>query len=1153
MLKNTSLYSAAIATSLLLCAGLAQGDIAQEPLLNRPKTVAPNLVLILDTSGSMAANYIYQYAGTADGMGMSGPTDKTFAALSPDINVIYYDPRIRYRPRVDYDGTEFTPNAPTASDWKVYFRKNTGVYGDNDFATINDFHSTGTPAGYTPAASLVVAGSTASYPNDVNITTAPKLPATTEFPKFLGRTDCVAKATSCSFTEERQNRSNWNKWYRTRAAMAQTSLGSSFQPIKADTIRLGYATLGQLDGNKLGRGVASYSEAAGGTKENFFDWLYGHTFNTATPNLKAVDNVGKYYSRTDNAGPWSSTPDPASTGITTVAGTSKTDSDAHASCRRSFAMLVTDGYSNGTIPKTAGNRDKTTFEVGPTEKPDYKYKPVDPFQDDYDNTMADLAMLYWGTDLRPDLANRVPKISNATTNNISTWQNMSFYGVTLGIVGTLNQTKATLDGMRANPKTATWPKPESDKPTSIDDLWHATVNGRGEMLNAKNSAELTLGVNKMIETIAGTPQTLSGVAVSTTFLKNGTRKYKPEYIPGTWSGRLSAIELNATTGNDAVPANVYWQVENGVDVNEDPISLITSASSRSVLTWSGTAGAAFNAKVTGLSDTLVQYIKGDPTNEIRKPGGTYRTRTAILGDIVNSSPVYVLDNVDLNYEKLGFTNYRSFIATKAARPNGVLFVGANDGMLHGFQDSNGAEVFAYVPKAVWPKLSKLAEIPYSHQYYVDGPNVETDAYLDGNWMNVLLGTTGAGAKAVYALNVTSPTSMDSSSILWEVSSATSGFSNLGNVLSDVQAGKVAATPVSANDDWVAVFGNGFDSTSGVASLFVVNLRTGALLKEIVADNTGSNGLGGVRIVRNENQQIIGAYAGDLKGNLWKFDLTGTDRSFWKVGLGGAPLFKAGTSRSITATPAIIPHPSGGYVVNVGTGRFFDIQDALTTSTITYARQRLYGIWDKQPFGATTTPTGAAFDGETALQVQTISPVTVGTTTYYKISANPVDWGDGLSTKKRGWYIELANDRQRVAYPIERLSMVSGQTFVLASTISPVSASSEDLCVQTGSGSGWTYLVDGLTGSGATIPALDTNGDGVVNNLDVVVSGYQDPLDGRPTTITIGSSGGGTGCIVTAQNTCVRYTLKCGQVGMPACPPPTNLNVKHREWRQLFMR
>jgi type IV pilus assembly protein PilY1 len=937
--------------------------------------------------------------------------------------------------------------------------------------------------------------------------------------------------------------------------MATTGIGSAFQPLKADVIRLGWSTIKNLNSDSvLDRGVSSFDAgtSAGGTKNLFFTWLYGRTFDGGTPNLPAVNKIGQYYERTDSDGPWSSIPDPASTGITTVTtavGPGKTELPAnHLSCRRSYSMLITDGYSNSGIPTTAGNSDNTGFSILPAVGTAFTYTPAAPYNDAASNTMADIAMHYWGRDLR-SLANRVPRISSTRGDNPSTWQNVSFYAVTLGIDGTLPQTTATIANIKAG---TPWPTPVESKPTTIDDIWHATINGRGELLNASNGSELTTGLNRMFETIAGSPQTLSGVAVSTTFLKNGTRKYKPQYTPGTWSGNLSAIKLDPTTGNDLYPPITFWQVERGVDVNGDPISLIPAAASRNIVTWTGTLAATFNTTNTGLSADIVNYVRGDPAKEQRKSGGTYRNRTAKLGDIVNSGPAYILDNVDLNYEKLGFTNYRRFVATKAARTEGVLFVGANDGMLHAFRNSTGAEIFAFVPKAVWPKLNKLTEpsttVGYAHQYYVDGPNTETDAYLDGNWANVLLGTTGAGAKAVYALNVTNPTSMNASKVLWEVNSSSTGFTNLGHVLSDVQAGKVEAVGALANDDWVAVFGNGFDSSTGVASLFVVNLKTGALLKEIVADSSGANGLGGVRLVRDATQQVIGAYAGDLKGNLWKFDLKGTDKANWKVGLSG-PLYAAGSTRAITATPAIVAHPNGGYVVAFGTGKFTETTD----TSEPFETQRMYGIWDKQPFGATSVVAGDAVTGDTALQQQTITTVTISSIKYYAVSTNPVAWGDGLSTGKRGWYINLPNSGQRVANPLERLFEKSGGTFVIASTISPVSSAAPDLCVQSGSGSGWVYLIDGLTGSGSTLPTLDTNGDGVIDSLDAIVSGFQDAVDGLPKAITTGSD---TGCIVTAQDTCVKFKLQCGQVGQPGCPPtatPGSLTIKKREWRQLFMR
>jgi Tfp pilus tip-associated adhesin PilY1 len=138
----------------------------------------------------------------------------------------------------------------------------------------------------------------------------------------------------------------------------------------------------------------------------------------------------------------------------------------------------------------------------------------------------------------------------------------------------------------------------------------------------------------------------------------------------------------------------------------------------------------------------------------------------------------------------------------------------------------------------------------------------------------------------------------------------------------------------------------------------------------------------------------------------------------------------------------------------------------------------------------------------------------------------------------------------MVYPVQRLS----GTIVLANTISPVSSADTDLCVQTGSGSGWAYIIDAITGSGPTKKVLDTNGDGLITDADALVSGWQDPVDGRPTAITIQQKPvGDKFCIVTAQNTCTKVELACGQLGMPACPQTPITGIKTREWRQIFMR
>lgn len=1139
-MTRTSKARLVFGACLLGATTTAVAQIAQEPLLNRLNSVAPNLVLILDTSGSMDGSSIYEY-GNASSTGPVGPGDDGTprAARSPDVNKLYYDPRVRYRPRVNYDGTPLTQDAPTTSTFQVFFR-NFNYPGP---------YTTGGPLirldaywnpEYIPVSGSVVPGSGARYP--INVSSF--LPAGTLFPKFIGRTDCVSLATACTLTEERQNHSNWNKWYKTRASMAQTGLGAALQPVIPDSVRLGFGTIKKLrEDQQLHAGVSSFSSGPGGGKQRLINWLYSQTFADGTPNLYAVNNVGKYYERTDSDGPWATTPNPASTRITTEpspSGPGSTELPAsHASCRRSTSLLVTDGYWNGGQPSTARNADNTGFTIPPAVGPAFVYEPSPPYADSYENTLADIAMHYWGRDLRGDLPNRVPTLTTTAGPNPSTWQNTSFYAVTLGLLGTLPRTSTVTAGLTSG--AISWPQPRENEPTTIDDTWHATINGRGELLNANNSQELTDAISRILTGIAGTPQTQSGVAVSATLLRNGTRKYKPEYVPGAWTGRLSAVELDAATGNDKVPPVIHWQVDGGIDANGEPVGTIPAFGARKVYTWSGSAGVVFNSTNTGLSTDLVDYIRGSTSRELRKPGGIFRNRTSRLGDIVNSNPVFVRENVDLQYEKLGIDGYRDFVTFKSGRP-GLLFVGANDGMLHAFRDLDGQEVFAYVPKAVLPELHKLGQTPFVHRYYVDGPNVETDAFIGSMWRNVLLGTTGAGAKAVYALDVTfgyQPQNLTQNQILWEVSAASPGFAQLGHVLSDVQAG------MTVNGRWIAVFGNGFGSTGGNASFFVVDLLTGSLIKELTAPATGSNGMGGVRLVYDANRRVIGGYAGDLRGNLWKLDLTG-DPADWKIGLNGSPLYAGESTRPITATPAVLRNEErGGYVVVVGSGKFFETGDASPP----YNPQRLQGIWDAQPFGATSTPPGASLSGTANLVQRTIGTVTVGGVEFYTVSSGPITWGDGVNGL-RGWYMDLPNSGQRVVNPLEQLD----GTFLLASTLSPESSSTPDVCTASGSGSGWVYIIDGLTGSGPTKNALDTNADGTIDDMDVVVSGYRDVVDGRPSPIRLQVTATGTRlCIETAQSTCTQIRLDCGQQGAAACPSSTSSGIKSRSWRQLFMR
>src|SRR5690606_12820670 len=201
-----------------------------------------------------------------------------------------------------------------------------------------------------------------------------------------------------------------------------------------------------------------------------------------------------------------------------------------------------------------------------------------------------------------------------------------------------------------------------------------------------------------------------------------------------------------------------------------------------------------------------------------------------------------------------------------------------------------------------------------HQFMVDGQLVESDVVIDGTWRNVIVGTLGAGGKGLYVLDVTNFNSLGANSVLWDATLPAD--EDVGHILSQVQVGMLP------DGRWMAFTGNGYDSTSGRAALLMYNLSNGELSKLAVGDSAGTNGLGGVHLVRNASHQVVGVYAGDLQGQLWRFEWAGLgDSGRMQVGYGGKPFFRAqdagGQAQAITAAPSSVPHASRGRVVVFG--------------------------------------------------------------------------------------------------------------------------------------------------------------------------------------------------------------------------------------------
>lgn len=1248
-LHHTQSPSFVRSLSVLVLASIAfnaGAQMATTPLLTRSTAVYPNLVFMYDDSASMPGAGVYQFGGATGVYGQTGPgassgsslTTNTYVSQSPSVNLIYYNPKITYKMRVDANGNDIaTSTLSNSTSFKVYFYKKAGASTStstydgtgNDPTASGSYFATGSPAGYQPTGTELASGASTStrYPNTASSSVS-------TYPKWVGRTDCVSATTTCSWAEELRNYSVWKAYHSDRDRLSKTGIGLAFKSI-GPTLRLGWGKINTLDGGNLDSGVALFDQT---TKSNFYSWLYGINSNVAgTPNRLALDTVGKYYSRSDSDGPWGTTPRVASTGSTTLSSPVSTENKAnHLSCRRSFAMLMTDGYYNDSNPSVGGNVDNANGPIisSPTGAT-YQYKPSTAplYKDSNSSSFADVAMKYWVNDLRADLENRVP----ASSTNESFWQNMTFYAIGLGVYGTLPQTTTTINNIKSG--ATSWPTIATNDPKAIDDMWHATLNARGAIYTATDSQTLNDGIDSMMSSINKMTSTQSGVAVSTASLKTGTRKYTPQYTTVTWQGNTVARNLDPITGNESSTA---WQVQDSDSVGNIYAGIPAYGSRNIVVGTAATSGArAVNFTLSAMTSAsligdmpasartsaMIDYLRGDATNETE--AGGMRVRPNRLGDIVNSSPVFVqsspvrevTDPLVASSKRVmeiaattnplpgTGTSYTSYMTTLGARTEGVLLVGANDGMLHAFRDGTagtpsdgGKEVFAYVPRSALARMDKLANPYYAHQYLVDGPNTENDGYWGSAWHQVLLGTTGAGGKTVYALDVSSPLAMGSSNVLWEVNNSTTGFSNLGYVLSDVQSG-----PLQDNT-FAAVFGNGYESTSGIASLMVVNMQTGALIRELqVPTATGGpwsatvasvtttykNGLGGVKLVRDTlEQRIVGAYAGDLRGNLWRFDLSSSNPAAWTVTqaystgtVAPSTTVPTGNPQPITAAPQWIPHPTAGRIVVFGTGKFYQDIDVPAP----YSTQTMYGIWDKTSFG--TSPGTNLPIVKSSLDQRVLSTLAVDST-FLQLTDTAgnapgvINW-----TTKSGWYFDLPFTGQRLVYPMEKLLNRNSRALVV-DTISPANVST-NACVQSGSGASWVMFIDGLYGADPG-RAPDISASNYTSVLMVPSStssfamGAASSADGRNTTLKVDSSS------TSSKNTVKMVTLSGGNAsGLqsdiscillgtcapppdcttnptdPSCsPPPPDCTIiptpagcsstppkiiKTREWRQIFMR
>jgi type IV pilus assembly protein PilY1 len=603
-------------------------------------------------------------------------------------------------------------------------------------------------------------------------------------------------------------------------------------------------------------------------------------------------------------------------------------------------------------------------------------------------------------------------------------------------------------------------------------MWHAAINSHGKFLSAANPDEFANALSEILRSIGARESAEGGSAVSSVTLETQSAKYIPTYKNSSWAGDVQAKRVDI---NGSAIADLWRASEHVPSPNTRNIWLSSGGAAPSVpfdltnVIASGQADASVDAD-------MIAYMRGDRTTG---EGTKFRARDpkTVLGDMINSIPTLIGSLVDEQYQFLPETastaaarnSYRGFINYKKGRQR-VLFVGANDGKLHGFNADTGVEEYAFVPEGVVQKLHLPADINYSHQYMVDGPLAEVDIYK-GTWKNYLLGSLGAGGRSVFALDVTDTANLGGATAKWEYSDP-----ELGYVVAPMSAG------LTESGHWIAVTGNGMDSNSGNASMHVIDMYTGNRLRKLTVPAGGSNGLGGVRLVKDINNIVVAAYAGDQKGNIWRFDMTGGSPNDWAVGFGGAPLFTSagGALQPIIGQPEYIDHPKGGQLVVFGTGRLYNEAD-ITGAT---SGQRAYGVWDKTA-GNETSVAGDQIPNGAPLQAQSFGGTTGTTPVSYQSSAHAVNYDT-----QWGWYLDLdlAAGQRSIYSP----QLVRG--FILFNTIAPGPDTGEPC--DDSLALGYNVLVNALTGGASSKPLIDTDGDGDIDPDDSPgVSTYETVADG----------------------------------------------------------
>ncbi len=1001
--------------------------------------------------------------------GDSIPYQHDWRILSSNFNVIYYNPQQTYRP------------------WRGPCMSDGSACTDAEFNAARSNPREGT-AGYNNTRNLTgfiyevwtddkgFSGPRPGRGNNLNVNNTPngevdlwdthtrytvqssniKVEKISYFPDSSGLHPAVIETSYISDPDTvnniKQNIANWYQYHRRRAFATKAAVATVINT--RPDFRYGASVINDFND--------FFVEVPPSTETNFTSHnndLLGRLFSfdwspAGTPLRAGLQRVGRYFDNTDGR---TNPILPESLG---------------GSCQKNFAILMTDGYWNGDDP-SIGDSDG----------------------DGIGNTLADVAKHYYDKDLSP-----LPDKVQPDSFDNATHQHMVTYGVAFGVTGNLSDSD---DDGWPNPALSegdNWGDPTvcASCPEKIDDLWHATFNGKGAFISAYTPHELVTGLTSTLTNISNRIASTASVALSTGYISSNSRVYQARFQSGDWSGQLLSFPLlTSEQGGDFGALDTSGSGPQGAEW--DASEKLPHHSDRKIITYNGTNGIPFrwNSLTSEQKDLLednddiLEYLRGNDSKEA-KNGGVFRNRSSKLGDIVNSSPAYVGPPM-FRYTKNNYTGFKQDNSSR--RP--MLYVGANDGMLHAFDAATGVERFAYIPGSVFNNLSELADESYTHNYFVDGSPTFGDVHFNSAWHTVLAGGLNKGGQGIYLLDITDPDSFSNETaaadrVLWEFTDA-----------DDADLGYTYSRPAIAqmkNGKWAVIFGNGYNntesddntSTTGHAVLFITFIEQGLdgtwsssdfIKLDTEAGSTATpNGLATATPVDIDGDHVVDyIYAGDLMGNLWKFDVSSSNTSDWKIAFGLStpqPLFTAtdglGNPQPITVRTEVGRTPFGnGIMVYFGTGKFLEYGDVSNN----IPTQSFYGILDEN-IPVTT---------RTSLKQQTVTGEYIFNGETVRTTSSNL-----MTDQDSGWYIDLPGSGERnVSEPLLRGGRI---IFV---TMSPAG----DSC--SSGGESWLMELDAYHGRRLNTSPFDLDGDGTFSESDYVsVDGGKIPVSGKKSNVGI---------------------------------------------------